>query len=141
MEVDEMVKMTVKPAVAQDVKYGYRERLIDIVDFCGAVESGKLGEFEGWCKEIKLFDEIDYEKLALSAGEDPIEICNFDGKMIKKCEGIGLKRAEIGGAILQAIKDKEPERLKGLRNSARVTTNDILFQFYLIKRALASANA
>lgn len=90
-----------------------------------ATASGLGGGHEG--KQI--FDTLDYDKLAKYAG------ATNDGV----CDGEALISGEISNAIISAVDEQTPLRKKGGLAIGLVTTNHILFQFYLIKKILRKA--
>ena len=105
----------------------YEGRLNYIVDACANAESGRSGHFEGFQPGPgkKLFDYLDYEAMAKYSGA---------------VKGPALTIGEISEAIINAINEKAADRKKpGIHPGKKlVTTNHILFQFYLIKRALSA---
>ena len=117
----------------------YRQRLNYIIDLCMNAEDGKLGQFAAWRSGRKIFDVLDWEKIAKCCGEDPIQIFDPRSKVYKYIKGPVLTQSEIADVIIRAINEKEPERCKGGLKDELVTTNHILFQFYLIKIALRAA--
>lgn len=96
-----------------------------IMDYIkGVCDQSQTAGLGGGHAGRKIFaDDIDYFELAKYVSEE-----NADGP--------SLKTGEITSAIVEAIAEKEPDRKKGGLSSGFVTTNHILFQFYLVKRAL-----
>lgn len=113
-----------KKVPSRRVTLNHEERLTFIREACSKVENQGLPDIKGWRKGKKIFDQLDFEKLAKNAGE------MAEGDFA----GPALAPSEIVDAILAAIQEKEVERLKGGLVSALVTTNHILFEFYLLKR-------
>lgn len=127
----------------------YEQLLKYIEDLCGNAEAGQLGQIAAWRPGKRLFDlDLDYETVAKCSGEEPIRI--FDAEVtpkgikltgtFKDFTGPALTEGEIADAIIRAIGEKEPARRKGGLKEELVTTNNILFQIYLIKIALRAAS-
>ena len=77
----------------------------------------------------QIFDTINYNMLAKYAG------ATDDGV----CDGEAMMPGEISDAVISAVGEQSLLRKQGGLKTGLVTTNHILFQFYLIKKILRKA--
>lgn len=113
----------------------FEQRKEYIRSICSELEERGLPNLKGWRIGKKLFADFsdsDFDQLVLGSLELNVN-CILDGP--------ALTPGEVIEAISDALHDKNPEREKGGMNPSKtiVTVNHILFQFYLIKRALNAA--
>lgn len=102
------------------------QRAAYIEGLCDQATSTGLG---GGHAGKQIFDVLDYLKLAKYAD------ATNDGV----CDGEAMKPGEISDAIISAVGEQSFLRKKGGLKIGMVTTNHILFQFYLIKKTLRKA--
>ena len=96
------------------------ERVAYIKGLCDQATASGLG---GGHAGKQLFDTLDYMKLAKYSH------ATNDGV----CDGEGLTEGAINDAIIEAIIEQSPYRKRGGLSLGLITTNNIIFQFYLIK--------
>lgn len=113
----------------------FEERKNYIKSICLEVETRGLPNLKNWRPPKKLFSDFsdsDFDQLALGSLELNVN-CVLDGP--------ALTPGEVVTVIFDALHDKNPEREKPGNEPSKilVTVNHILFQFYLIKRALNAA--